>query len=81
MEFSFEGRAFVPSVSTMPLVSVTRLRLRKRRFIPGFACFAFVSLFQARRSRGNYHARAVRQHGLVFWTITVWDDESAMREF
>jgi hypothetical protein len=65
----------------MLIVSVTRLRLRKRRFIPGFAYFALASLVQARRSRGNLHATAIRQHGLVFWTITVWDDEAAMREF
>ena len=75
------GPGIVPSVSTMPLVSVTRLRLRKRRFILGFAYFALVSLVQAKRSRGNLHATAIRQDGLVFWTITVWEDEAAMREF
>jgi quinol monooxygenase YgiN len=65
----------------MILVSVTRLRLRSLRFLPGFACHAVRSMMQAKKAAGCLQAAATRQRGLVFWTITLWNDEQAMRRF
>jgi hypothetical protein len=62
-------------------VSVTRLRLRKLRFLPGFAWFALRSTRQAKRAAGNVHTESLRERGLVFWTITLWESEQAMRQF
>jgi hypothetical protein len=63
------------------IVSITRLRLRKLRFLPRFAYHTLLSLFQAKGSPGVVAVRVARQKGLVFWTITLWRDENAMRHF
>ena len=65
----------------MSLVSVTRLRLRKLRFIPGFAWFAVRSAMQAKRADGNLQTLTIKDRGLIFWTISVWRDPAAMRAF
>lgn len=65
----------------MKFVSVTRLRLRKLRFLPGFLWFAARSASQAKRAEGNLRALTFKDRGLVFWTITVWTDRKAMRAF
>ena len=62
-------------------VSVTRLRLRHWRFLPAFAWYAGSSMIQARRSAGHRFSAATKDAGLVFWTITVWEQEAAMRYF
>ena len=62
-------------------MSVTRLRLRHWRFLPPFAWYAVLSGVQARRSAGHRFSRATKDAGLVFWTITVWEQEAAMRYF
>ena len=62
-------------------VSVTRLRLRHWRYLPAFAWYAGLASVQARRSAGHRFSRATKDAGLVFWTITVWEQEAAMRFF
>lgn len=65
----------------MPLVSVTRLRIRRWRYLPGFLYFTLLALVQARRAAGNLGTQLKRDAKLVFWTITVWRDEAAMKAF
>lgn len=65
----------------MPVVSVTRLRLRSWRFLPGFAAYAFQSNVQARRARGNRGLKTMREPGNIFWTATLWESEYAMKQF
>ena len=62
----------------MPLISVTRLRLRSARFLPGFAWHALRSGAQARRAPGFLGMRLLPERPLVFWTVTAWDDLSSM---
>jgi hypothetical protein len=65
----------------MTFVSVTRLRIRKWRYLPAFFYFSLLSLLQARRAAGNLGASILRDAHRVFWTITLWRDEPAMRAF
>lgn len=65
----------------MPLIAVTRLRLRSFRFMPGFVYYAMRSARQAQRSTGNLGIDVVRESKLTFWTATAWVDEDAMRAF
>jgi hypothetical protein len=65
----------------MPFVSITRLRLRSWRFVPGFLWYALRSWRQARSAPGNLAALTLRDANLTFWTCTVWQDEAAMRAF
>ena len=65
----------------MPTCSITRLRLRRALLLPGFVIHSKLSSRQAVRSRGfggGYLAIGPR---LTFWTVTLWDDEQAMRAF
>ncbi len=64
----------------MPLVSVTRLRLRSWRFFPSFLWHAAKSQRQAQRADGNL-ALQVRADGRAFWTLTLWRDRAAMRDY
>ena len=65
----------------MSFVSITRLRVRSVRFVPGFAYYALRSTAQAKKAPGNLYTQALRERGLVFWTITIWTDPDAMRAF
>jgi len=65
----------------MPLVSITRLRVRSWRFLPQFLVYALRSARQAGRAPGNRAARLLRDRNRVFWTATLWDSESDLRRF
>ena len=65
----------------MPLFAVTRLRVRSWLSMPGFAWFTWRSLRQAQRAAGNFGVAVRKAEGLAFWTVTVWQDEVAMRAF
>ena len=65
----------------MPLVSVTRLRVRKWRFLPAFVVSAIRSALQAKSATGAIRVAALADARLAFWTCTVWDDEKSMRAF
>ena len=65
----------------MPLASITRLRVRSFRYMPAFIWLATRSLRQARAATGCAFADVRRERGLVFWTRTIWQDESTMRAY
>ena len=65
----------------MPLVSVTRLRVRLWRYLPAFLTQSFRALRQAKRADGNLAASVLRDADFAFWTRTVWTEEAAMRSF
>jgi hypothetical protein len=65
----------------MPFVSVTRLRVRSWRYLPGFLFDAIVSARQAARTQGNLAVMLLRDVNNTWWTSTSWDVEPAMRNF
>ena len=65
----------------MPLVSITRLRLRSIRFLPLFVWDAFRSLRQVRASDGCLAANTRAHRGPVFWMRTLWRDAAAMNAY
>ncbi len=65
----------------MPLVSVTRLRIRSLRFVPQFLVYAFSSARQAQKSVGFLGGRLMRDKARAFWTLTVWSDAKAMEAY
>jgi len=36
---------------------------------------------QSKRAEGNLRTETIKDHGLIFWTITLWRDQDAMRAF
>lgn len=65
----------------MSYVSITRLRLRSPRFVPGFAWRTWASMRQARRADGFLGGYVSNGGRLAFWTVTAWRDEAAMRAY
>jgi len=60
----------------MPLVSVTRLRVRLWRYLPAFLIQSFRALRQAKRADGNLAASVLRDANFAFWTRSVWTEEA-----
>jgi|ERR1039458_766332 heme-degrading monooxygenase HmoA len=65
----------------MPLISVTRLRVRSWGYIAEFVWQSLRSARQAERSPGFLGGRLLRNPKNVFWTMTAWKDETAMNAF
>jgi Domain of unknown function (DUF3291) len=65
----------------MPLISVTRLRVRSWGYVPQFAWQSLKSARQAERSTGFLGGRLLRNPQNAFWTMTVWKDDAAMNAF
>jgi hypothetical protein len=65
----------------MPLVAVTRLRVRSYRFLLPFAWQAWRSFRQAKHAAGSLGVTLRTADGLAFWTMTAWQDEAAMHAY
>jgi hypothetical protein len=65
----------------MPLVSVTRLRVRSWKYLPAFFVATLRSALQARRAKGNLAVSILREAHNTFWTRSLWIDEAAMTSF
>ena len=65
----------------MAFISVTRLRVRRFAYLPGFILFALRSARQAKRAAGNLGVGLLREANRTFWTRTAWRDESSMKAF
>jgi heme-degrading monooxygenase HmoA len=65
----------------LAFVSITRLRVRSWRFIPGFFVYAIRSLNQAKAAAGNLGGSLLREPDHIFWTQTVWESEAAMKAY
>lgn len=65
----------------MPIVSVTRLRLRSIRFVPLFFIHAHRINAQIRKADGHLAGGVRRDRDLAYWTVTVWRDAAAMTAF
>lgn len=65
----------------MVLVSVTRLRVRSYRHLLPFIWYAVRSALQAKGSPGNIAVRLRKTKRFAFWTLTLWENDRAMRGF
>jgi hypothetical protein len=65
----------------MAFISITRLRVRSWRYLPGFLIDALGSARQAARTEGNLAVKLLRESRNTWWTSTCWDSEASMRKF
>lgn len=65
----------------MPVLSVTRLRVRALRFMPGFLLYTYQSKRQLSRSPGFLGGALANAPALTFWTTTAWTDDESMKRF
>ncbi len=62
----------------MPLVSITRLRVRSLRYVPAFLLGSLRSAREAKNASGNLAVAVLSDAHLAFWTRTLWTDERSM---
>ena len=62
-------------------ISITRLRIRRLRFLPAFMYHTLRSQKQLRRSPGFLRGYVALGPHFTFWTVTAWRDLDAMRAF
>ena len=65
----------------MPVIAVTRLRLRDPSLLDEFFTHAAAVLEQAMKSDGNLGADALAEAHDAWWSVTVWQQRSQMRAF
>jgi hypothetical protein len=65
----------------MPLISVTRLRVRSALYFPQFLWDTMKSVRQVQRSNGFLGGRLLVNATRVFWTMTVWTGDAAMNAY
>ena len=65
----------------MPLVSVTRLRIRSPWYLPAFFFYTLRATSQARVASGNKAVKLMPDAHRTFWTCTLWTDLDAMRAY
>lgn len=65
----------------MPFVSVTRLRVRSLFFLIPFMKANEASVKELKTSKGLLKGKELIDKNLTFWTITLWEDEGAMKGF
>jgi heme-degrading monooxygenase HmoA len=63
----------------MVFVSATRLRLRGLRYLPFFFWHTGLSLRQAVKTPGFLGGELLRDANQTFWTLTLWDEQAAMK--
>jgi hypothetical protein len=65
----------------MPVLSVTRLRVRSVRYLPGFVWYTYQSKRALLRSPGFLGGLLANAPSLTFWTLTAWADETSLKQF
>jgi hypothetical protein len=65
----------------MPLVSVTRLRLRGWLFLPAFLFANGPVTRQVRKAPGFLGGVLLMDAGRTYWTVSVWKDKASMLAF
>lgn len=65
----------------MPFVSITRLRVKSFWNLIGFMRANEASVKQLLKIPGFLSGKELVDKELVFWTLTVWDEETTMKTF
>ena len=65
----------------MPVVSITRLRVRSWSYLPAFFVQTLRITRQAAGADGNLAVRLLRDRRNTFWTGTSWSSEALMKRF
>ena len=65
----------------MPVISVTRLRVRSWFYLPAFVIRSLRIARQAKRAPGNLAVRLLNDRRKTFWTTTCWESEATIRGF
>ena len=65
----------------MPVIVVTRLRLKDASLTDEFFADALAALEQAQKSEGNLGVDALADAGNAWWTVTSWGERRQMHSY
>jgi hypothetical protein len=65
----------------VPLIYITRLRVRSWLYFPAFVLRSNRSAEQAAAAEGNLAVRLLRDRHNTFWTMTAWSNDADMKAF
>jgi len=65
----------------MPVIVVTRLRLKDPALLDEFFTDAVAAIEQAAKSAGNLGADALADANNAWWSVSAWQDRSLMQAF
>jgi hypothetical protein len=65
----------------MPIMVVTRLRLKNPGVLDAFLAAAVAVLEQAKKSQGSLGADALAEANDTWWTVTAWADRAGLEAF
>jgi len=65
----------------LPLVSITRLRVRSWRYLPAFLLRTLRIVRQAASADGNLAVNLLRDRRNTYWTATSWSSGESMKAF
>jgi len=65
----------------MPIVSVTRMRVRSTSLMPLFLIHARRAIAQIRKAEGHLAGAVKRDGNFAYWTMSVWRDENAIQAY
>jgi quinol monooxygenase YgiN len=68
-------------VDRMPVMVVTRLRLRRPELLDDFFVASVAVIEQAKAASGSLGVDAMAENNDVWWTVSAWQDRAAMRAF
>jgi len=65
----------------MPIVSITRIRVRSWSYLPAFFVQTLRIAWQASRADGSLAVMLLRDRRNTFWTATTWSSQGTMKAF
>lgn len=65
----------------MPVIVVTRLRLKSPAVLDEFFTDAVAAIEQAQQAAGNLGVDALADAGNVWWSVSAWQERGQMRAF
>ena len=81
IEEAFPHRPASLGQETMPVIVVTRLRLRDPALLDEFFTDAVAAIEQALKSDGNLGADALADADNAWWSVTAWQDRRPMQAY
>lgn len=62
-------------------ISVTRLHLKGKRKLPAFIWHSVNSIRQSRKAEGLLYFSTDKEGWDTYWTLTVWENKTSMKEY
>ncbi|PLT27917.1 hypothetical protein [Peribacillus deserti] len=62
-------------------ISVTRMRLKRKRNLPAFIWYTLRSVSQSKKAPGLLHSSLDKEGWHTYWTLTLWENKDDMKMY